>query len=203
MEAIVVRALTKIATDCPRRQSNLKRQCRDTLEEIHRNDEEELQEDETADTDANKYMPCLLAACSSGVPKVVTTALDTIVKLIDYGYIRDVEIDSDDEDEDDMDIDEVDPLREAGGGDAGGAADDDDAGAEAEGVPTPDPSLDPPSSSAVAHGDPEVPPPSESVEGEGDEKGLEGPASPGGGVVAEAAGAEEGGGSADGGAPQQ
>lgn len=50
-------------------------------EEIHRNDEEERLEDETPDTDANKYMPCLLAACSSGVPKVVTTALDTVVKV--------------------------------------------------------------------------------------------------------------------------
>ncbi|CAM9437554.1 unnamed protein product, partial [Ectocarpus sp. 4 AP-2014] len=173
MEAIVVRALTKITTDCPRRQSNLKRQCRDTLEEIHRNDEEERLEDETPDTDANKYMPCLLAACSSGVPKVVTTALDTVVKLIDYGYIRDVEIDSDDEDEDD--VDEVVQLREGAGDDAPGAADDDDAGAEAEGVPpTLDPSLDPTSSSAAIHGDPEVPPPSESVEGEGDGKGAEG-----------------------------
>ncbi len=26
-------------------------------------------------------MPCLLEACSSGVPKVVTTALDAIVKV--------------------------------------------------------------------------------------------------------------------------
>lgn len=34
-----------------------------------------------ADTEANKYMPCLLAACASGVPKVVTTALDAIVKV--------------------------------------------------------------------------------------------------------------------------
>ncbi|CAM9576954.1 unnamed protein product, partial [Ectocarpus sp. 8 AP-2014] len=98
------------------------------------------------------------------------------MQLIDYGYIRDVEIDSDDEDEDD--IDEAVQLQEGAGGDAGGAADEDDddaAGAEAEGVPpTLDPSLDPPSSSAVVHGDPEVPPPSETVDGEGDDKGLEG-----------------------------
>eukprot|EP00752_Nemacystus_decipiens_P007866 g7027.t2 len=100
MEAIVVRALTKIATDCPRRQSLLKKQCRETLAVI--NDQEQArQEGEPPDTEANKYMPCLLAACASGVPKVVTTALDAIVKLMDYGYIQDVEVESDDEDSDD------------------------------------------------------------------------------------------------------
>lgn len=31
MEAIVVRAVTKIATDCPRKQGALKKQCRETL----------------------------------------------------------------------------------------------------------------------------------------------------------------------------
>lgn len=36
MEAIVVRALTKIATDCPRRQSILKKQCREALGERER-----------------------------------------------------------------------------------------------------------------------------------------------------------------------
>lgn len=41
----------------------------------------EAREDAAPDTEANKYMPCLLAACGSGVPKVVTTALDAIVKV--------------------------------------------------------------------------------------------------------------------------
>lgn len=43
--------------------------------------EQARQEGEAADTEANKYMPCLLAACASGVPKVVTTALDAVVKV--------------------------------------------------------------------------------------------------------------------------
>ena len=34
MEAIVVRALTKIAADCPRKQGALKKQCRETLGEF-------------------------------------------------------------------------------------------------------------------------------------------------------------------------
>lgn len=42
---------------------------------------EEREDGEAPDTDANKYMPCLLAACSSGVPRVVATALDAIVKV--------------------------------------------------------------------------------------------------------------------------
>lgn len=43
--------------------------------------EQARQEGEAPDTEANKYMPRLLAACASGVPKVVTTALDAIVKV--------------------------------------------------------------------------------------------------------------------------
>lgn len=43
--------------------------------------EQEKQEGEAPDTKANKHMPCLLAACASGVPKVVTTALDAVVKV--------------------------------------------------------------------------------------------------------------------------
>lgn len=38
-------------------------------------------EGDAPDTEANKYMPCLLGACSSGVPKVVTTGLDAVVKV--------------------------------------------------------------------------------------------------------------------------
>lgn len=44
-------------------------------------EEQAREEGEAPDTEANKYMPCLLAACASGVPKVVTTALDAIVKV--------------------------------------------------------------------------------------------------------------------------
>lgn len=43
--------------------------------------EQAREEGEALDTEANKHMPCLLAACASGVPKVVTTALDAIVKV--------------------------------------------------------------------------------------------------------------------------
>ena len=38
-------------------------------------------EGEAPATEKNKHMPCLLAACASGVPRVVTTALDAIVKV--------------------------------------------------------------------------------------------------------------------------
>lgn len=43
--------------------------------------EQARQDGEAPDTEANKHMPCLLAACASGVPRVVTTALDAIVKV--------------------------------------------------------------------------------------------------------------------------
>lgn len=44
-------------------------------------EEQERQEGDAPDTEGNKYMPCLLAACASGVPRVVTTALDAVVKV--------------------------------------------------------------------------------------------------------------------------
>lgn len=44
-------------------------------------DEAREERGDAPDTDANKYMSCLLAACGSGVPKVVTTALDAVVKV--------------------------------------------------------------------------------------------------------------------------
>lgn len=44
--------------------------------------EQEAREDgKDADTDANKYMTCLLEACASNTPKLVTTALDAMVKV--------------------------------------------------------------------------------------------------------------------------
>ncbi|CAM9332092.1 unnamed protein product, partial [Hapterophycus canaliculatus] len=108
--------------------------------------EQGRQEGEAPDTEANKYMPCLLAACASGVPRVVTTALDAIVKLMDYGYIQDVEIDSDDEDSD--------GEEQAEQGE--GSRVQEDAQPEAEAIATAaaaDPSRDQPSSSV--HGDQE------------------------------------------------
>lgn len=47
---------------------------------VHREGQVRVEGD-APDTEANKYMPCLLAACSSGVPKVVTTGLDAVVKV--------------------------------------------------------------------------------------------------------------------------
>lgn len=47
---------------------------------IHQEDVER-EEGAAPDTEANKYVPGLLTACSSGVPKIVTTALDAIVKV--------------------------------------------------------------------------------------------------------------------------
>lgn len=49
---------------------------------IHEEGEEARGEGEApVETEKNKHMPCLLAACASGVPRVVTTALDAIVKV--------------------------------------------------------------------------------------------------------------------------
>ncbi|CAM9768915.1 unnamed protein product, partial [Discosporangium mesarthrocarpum] len=102
MEAIVTRALTKIVADCSRKQTALKASCKEALAVIEE-EQRERREDAPRDDDANKYMPILLAACESQTGdrtgKLVVTALDAIVKLIDFGYIRDVELESDDEDE--------------------------------------------------------------------------------------------------------
>lgn len=49
---------------------------------VVREEQEEREEGQPADTEGNKYMPCLLEACSSNVPKLVTTALDAIVKVL-------------------------------------------------------------------------------------------------------------------------
>lgn len=44
-------------------------------------EQESRPDGEAPDTEANKYMPCFLQACGSGLPKVVATALDAIVKV--------------------------------------------------------------------------------------------------------------------------
>lgn len=56
------------------------------LKALIREEEEAAEEakgegDEASVPEKNKHMPCLLAACASGVPRVVTTALDAIVKV--------------------------------------------------------------------------------------------------------------------------